>query len=239
MLPGASRHKNLLAFSMNKKRGRPKHIPLDLQDRDMPENYPTLLKYLEATGRVKHTTRAQMFRARHLFLRGVNSVKIANELMLDPACIDRWALIFGWEEERDRRLFEQFRRFTGGGSKYGANLGERHDRIAGNIEQVAERILHQHQNGELNLSPRDLSVVASIIKTTQEIRRTARNENISKKEAEVTVNFNMPQAAERLSAALVDAYNEPKPTLSYTKKKQITVEIGDAIGTDEEYDQES
>lgn len=217
------------------KKGRPKHIPLDLQPQDRPENFPTLIRYLEASGRVKHTSTLQMMRARHMYIRGVAPERIADDLNLEPNVIERWALCFSWEEERDRRLFESFRKFSGGASRYGQNLGERHDRIAGSIEQVAERLLHQHQNGKISLDAKALSTIASTIKTTQDIRRVARGEStVEKQEKNVSINVNMPQSLERIAAAMVDAYDKPK--LIPITTKQIAVEIGEAVGTDAEYE---
>ena len=224
-----------MSIAVKKKMGRPKHVPLDLQPQDRPENYPTLIRYLEATGRIRHTSVIQMARARHLYIRGGNVRAIAEELKLEPSIVDRWANIFAWDEERDRRLFESFRKVASIDGKYGKNLGERHDRIAGSIEQVAERLLHQHQNGEIALDPRALATLASTIKQTQEIRRTARGESVKKEEKEVQINVNMPQSFERIAAAMTDAYETPK--LASVKTRQIQVKVGeDAIGTDEEFE---
>lgn len=119
--------------------------------------------------------------------------------------------------------------------KYGKDLGERHDRIAGTIESIAERLLHRHQNGELTLGVKDLSSISGIIKATQEIRRVSRNENADKSEKNVNVNFNFPAAVERIAEALVDVDHRPQP--KRIASKQIAVEIGDAVGTDDEFDE--
>lgn len=216
--------------------GRPKKVRSLVIDANSPDNYPTLIRYLEATGRIKHTTYAVMMKARSLYLRNVNVAEIAIELKLEPAVIDRWALCFSWDEERDRRVFEQFRKMRGAEKLYGEDVGKRHDRIAGSIEQVAERMLQQHANGNTVLSPRDVNTLASTIKSTQEIRRTSRGENIKKNEdtKNVNVTISVPGVMEKVANALVDAYDRPK--LIQAKTRTIALGVEESIGRDTEFE---
>lgn len=222
-----------------KKNGRPKKIPLDLQPQDRPENFPSILSWLNSTGNVDLTTKAELLKAKHMYIRGDNAANIAKAVGHDVNVIERWALIFDWEEERDRRLYEKFRKVSGLRDRMSRSLGERHDRIAGSIEQCAERLLHQHQNSQEELAPRDLATIASTIKTTQEIRRTARGQSkpTDKKEIDVGINLNMPASLEKLASAMVDA-NEP-PKLETRTTKGISVKFGEAeIGTDTEFEED-
>lgn len=218
----------------NRRMGRPANIPIDIQRKNMPDNYPTLIRYLEATGKIRHTSHVQMMRARYLYLRSASVESIASDTQVDPAIIERWALCFGWEEERDRRLFETFRRISGLRNRLGQDTSERHDRIAGTIEQCSERLLHQHQNGKLILSARDLATIAGTIKQTQEIRRVARGLATSKSERDVTVNVTVPQNLDRLASAIADVHERPK--LIQAETKRISVKVGEAIGTDTEFE---
>lgn len=206
-------------------------------ERDDPDRYPSLIRYLEATGKVRQSTYSAMMKARNLYLRCVNTDKIAAELHIEPAIIDRWALCFSWDEERDRRMFEQFRKVNGAKKMFGEDLAKRHERIAGTIEQTTERLLQRQSDGQEKLSPRDLQTLASTIKATQEIRKTARGENAKKSTSDVNINVNVPGNLEKLAGALVDAYDRPK--LTQVKTRTIAIGVEEAIGHDTEYESSS
>jgi len=224
---------------VKKRKGRPKDIATPLMDRHDPGNYPTLLRYLEAKGKVRHISYVQMMQARHLFLRGGDSTYISEQLdgAIEPAIIDRWALMFSWDEERDRRLFEQFRKSSGTDKPYGGDLAKRHERIAGGIEQYAEKLLLDGQNGKEDIKARDLATLASTIKATQEIRRTARGEDIDRKENTVNVNLGIPASLERLAGAIVD-FHEPTQ-LKALPTRTIAIGTEDILGSDEEFEKET
>lgn len=216
------------------RRGRPRDIKSPIRNSNDPDNYPTLMKFLEAKGRIKHVTSVTMMKARNMFLQFTATEKIAAVLRIEPAVIERWALCFCWEEERDRRMFEQFRKVNGAKKIYSEDLAKRHERIAGSIEQTAERLLQQSANGKTTLSTKDLNTLASTIKSTQDIRRTARGENIKKNENKVSIQVSVPGNLDRLAATLVDAYERPK--LVQSKTKTIAVGIEESIGSDTEFE---
>jgi hypothetical protein len=222
-----SKHKTI-------KRGRPRDISSPIKDKNDPDNYPTLASYLEAQGRITHITHAQILRGRFLYMRGYSAHQIATDLNIDASIVDRWALIFAWDEERDKRLFNEFRKVTSISGPYAANLSERHERIAGGIEQYAEKILQGAANGKLNITSRDLATLASTIKSTQEIRKTARGENIKKTEDSVNVNLKLPSSLERIANAMVDAYDAPR--LTEVKSRTIAIGAEDSIGRDTEHE---
>jgi len=219
----------------NGRKGRPTNIPMDLAPPERPENYPSLMRYLEASGKIKHVSYITMMKARHLFIRGGNTTAIAAELKVEPATLMRWITIFGWEELRDKMQFEAYRKISGLREKYTQNIGERHDRIAGSIEQVAEQMLNDVHNGKMQMTPKDLSVLAATVKSTQEIRRVVRGENIDKKENRVDINVNLPASMERLANAVLDAQIGPERMIA-APSKRIAVQIGEMIDSDDEYD---
>lgn len=215
--------------------GRPRDLTSPVVDKSNPDNFPSLIKYLEANGKIKHTSYAVMLKARNMFLKCVSPERICKILDLSADILDRWILCFSWEEERDRRMFEQFRKVSGVNKMYGDDIGKRHDRIAGTIEQVAERLLQKHANGLILLSTQDLARLTSVVKATQDIRRTARNESdVKKSENNVNVNFNIPHSMERIASALVDMYDRPK--LVEAKTKTIALGVEGHIGRDSEYE---
>lgn len=219
-------------------KGAPRIVKSPIVDKSNPDNYPTLIRYLEANGKLRHTTYATMMKARNLYFRGASTESIAHELRVEPAIIDRWVLCFSWDEERDRRLFEQFRKVNGVERMFGQDLGKRHERIAGTIEQIAERRLHQSANGKDPLSVKDLKGLTDVLKSTQEIRRTVRGEkaaaNTNPQITNNTLIVGVPGNLERVSNAIVDAFDRPK--LVQAKTKTIAVGVEEAIGHDTEYE---
>ena len=217
-------------------KGAPRIVRSPIVDKNNPDSYPSLIKYLEATGKLKHTTYAMMMKARSLYLRGKSVSRICDELKIEPSIVDRWALCFSWDEERDRRMFEQFRKVNGVSKIYGDNIGARHDRIAGSIEQITERRLQQHVDGKDILSTKDLKCLTDVIKSTQEIRRTVRGEKSQDKQGTVnnTLVISVPSNLDKLATALNDAMDRPKLIQSNTKT--IAVGVEEAIGHDIDYE---
>lgn len=227
----------------NKKRGRPRLValPVDLEPEDRPENYPSLLKYMEKTNGIEHTNYMQVRRARHLYVTKQEPVDaVAHDLGLPESIVERWIVIYGWEEERDRRLFNKWNRLNKLSQRLSPNTDERHDRIAGTIEQVIERMLQQHQDGG-GLSPKDVATMASTLKTTQEIRRTVRNrQKVNKNEQTVDITIRderVKQIGTILAAAAADDREPDVPRLE--NKRQLSVQFGDqkeTLATDDEFD---
>lgn len=220
------------------KKGRPKTVRAVVTDRNDPDSYPSLIKFLESTGRVKHTTYAVMCQARNLFLRFVPTEEIAQQLRIKPAIVDRWALCFAWEEERDKRLFQRFRTIASSNTLFSEDINKRHERIAGGLEQVLEKMLVKHSNNELDLSPRDLSTIASTLKSTQEVRRVCRgvkrNESEDDGAKRLHVHVHAPKNMEKLAGVIVDSYERPK--IAMAKTRTIAVGTESAISSDVEYE---
>lgn len=217
----------------HRKRGRPKDIARVVLG-DNPDDYPSLLAYLEAKGQIKHISQVQMYRAKFLYMRGYSLEQIANAVHLEPPIIDRWAVLFGWDEERDKRLFEQFRKLNTVSNGYGGDLAQRHERIAASIEQAAERILEKG-NGQVN--PKDLSTIANVLKTTQDIRRTARGVAPVKGSGPENSNntFNVLVGdPSKVVDALSTIFDRPK----LVEQKSTTMAVGmeERIGRDTEFE---
>lgn len=225
-----------------KKRGaRPRMIilPMDLNAGERPDDFSSLTKYLERTNRIKHLTYAQQMRARHLYLRGKNPRIVSEDTGLDCSVIERLVVINGWEEERDKRLFSHFRNINKLADRLAPNVDERHDRIAGTIETVAERILHAHFDGQ-TVGINDLKRLAETLKTTVEIRRTIRGKKGTTNETTHTHRYELPDESQtdRIAAALTHALGTARDA-EYTVSPvahRITVGAGESIGSDEEYE---
>ena len=218
------------------KMGRPRDIKA-IDDHDSPDNYPSLIKYLEAKGKIKHNTYALMLKARNMYLTGSSVDAVAKHLSIDINIVDRWVLLFSWSEERDRRLFEKFKSITGASQFLAEDLNRKHDKIAGSIEQVVERFLQRTSDGKETLTPKELSSITSILKATQEIRNTARGVTKKGNSAELNVNVRIPAAMEKVASAMVDAFERPK--LAKYKTRTIAVGTEDQITQDVELEETS
>lgn len=216
-------------------------LPFDLNRGESPDSYPTLIRYLQATGRVRHLTYAQQLKARHLYIRGIGLPEIKAKTKLDIATIERLAVLNGWQEERDKRLFSMFQNVNRLGRRLSPNVDERHDRIAGSIESVVEKILHSIQEGEESVSAAEVKRLTDTLKATVEIRRTIRGQKGSKNE---TVHrhshehaLQLPDEVEtvKLANALQTAISG-SPVRQLEPSKKVEVHISDGIGSDREFE---
>ena len=214
-------------------------LPLaaDPVGRRNPDSYATTAAFLEANGRLNHLIYSQQMRARHLFIRGMPPDKIKEETGLAISIIERLAFINEWEEERDKRVIAQFRRINKLYSQMPGQVNERHDRIAGTIETVGERMLQAHQDGKMELSTRDLHALTKVLETTREIRLSCRGKTQPKR-VEAHITHELPQEMDRLAAALTDAVNGTPRSIPATNhtRQVLEVSIGEPIGTDEEFE---
>ena len=218
-------------------------LPMDLNAGERPGDFSSLIKYLERTKKIKHLTFAQTMRARHLYLQGKNAQVISEDTGLACSIIERLAVINGWEEIRDERLFNQFRNLNKLADRLAPNVDERHDRIAGTIETVAERILHAHFDGQ-PIAINDLKRLAETLKTTVEIRRTVRGKKDSTGDRGplVSLNVSLPDESQtdRLSAALTHALTQAKDAefvpVDGQPVHQLQIGLGESIGSDTEFE---
>lgn len=213
-------------------------VPTDLNQKEAPENFATIARYLEAHGKVKHLSYAQQLKARSMFIRGKSIMDICEATELQPHMVDRLSVINGWEEERDKRLLSSFRRINGLAKRLAPDVDERHDRIAGSIEAISERLIHQHQDGGLSLCPADIKRLAEVLKTTVDIRRTIRGQKGSTHETKHTHRLELPDEieAEKLATALSAVISGRPPKQLAASTKRVEVEIGEGIGFDTEFE---
>ncbi len=226
----------------SKKRGsRPQMVilPMDLNAGETPDDFSSLTKYLERTHRIKHLTYAQQMRARHLYLRGMNASTISEDTGMACSVIERLAVINGWDEERDKRLFHKFRTLNKLADRLAPDVDERHDRIAGTIETVAERLLHAHFDGQ-PIGINDLKRLAETLKTTVEIRRVIRHKKGPGSDSTVTHRYELPDVSQtdRIAVALTHALNGTPDAEFSVKRSQhrLQIGVGETIGSDEEYE---
>lgn len=183
--------------------------------RPNPLKYDSLIEYLQDTGQLHKVTSAQLGKARHLFVtKQLNTSRVARMLKLPLAVIERWVVSFGWEEERDRRMFETWRKLNKGfRERQSAGLDERHNRIFGQIESVAEQLLQDHQNSyddpafeDKRLSAADLKSLTMSVHAAMECRRTIHNKRAPT--STVKVIHEAPELFDSIARAVVGATQE-------------------------------
>lgn len=213
--------------------------PADLDPNEDPENAPSLLAFLEKRGDVSHVTQAQLFKARNLYVAKFYHIKrVAQELGLSPSIIDRWAFAYGWDEEREHRLFQQFQKVNGKRSKSGRNIDERADSIFSGIERVAEQMLQDHMDAPSGkegmferLGIKELATLAKTVKDCHETRRLIHGKSatptVSKQEVRIEVTGDLFQ---QVGHMLQQVVSPPQISLNTPK---ITVEAVE----DEEYEE--
>jgi len=181
----------------------------------------SLLDHLKRTGRIQYVAPTKIAKARSMFVnRGLNVHHIAQALGEKPAIIQRWVVTFDWEEERERKIFDQFRKLSKF-RKSSKSLDERHDRIAGSIESILESMLNDYHNGKVELSPKDLRQLVAILKDTQTIRRTAAGLTTESKENRVKISLDTPESIKAAQEAIVDLVGGPSRLKVEEKKVDL------------------
>lgn len=196
--------------------------------------FPSLLKYLKATGKIHSVTQAQLYKARHLFVsRGYSEQDVAESLELPESVIVKWVNAFQWSEDRDRILYRKLRSVRELSKKAAEVLDERHDRILSSVETLAERILAKSIDGEGEaLTPKDLKAVVDSLKTSAEMRR-----QIHKKEGPArrqVLSIEAPEVFKQVAAAVMSAATTQKQLSSSRGADKLEIQIKPA--QDAEFD---
>jgi len=158
--------------------------PLE-SERDNPDNYPSLSHYLEKTGKIKLIPKTKMLKAKRLFVQhGRTPSEISEELDVDINVVHQWITLFDWTEKRDIILFRQFQNLEDLKRVKSKNIDYRHDRIAGSLETTIETMIHDHHDPgkEFTLAPKDLTALATALRSMQAVRRTVHDKPTSKSE---------------------------------------------------------
>lgn len=196
-----------------------------------PGQFPTLLQYLRKSGQVHQISKAQLYKVRHLFVtKGWSASEIAEHMKLPPAVIERWVIAFSWVEERDRRLFSKLRSMKAMKEKASEFLDERHDRILGTIETVAERLLSKHMNDETELSPGELGILTTAIQKAAEMRREIHDKEGPTKRSHTVHEIKAPEMFKQLAEAVGSmALEHTKPAQLTHKKPKVTIKVADDL----------
>lgn len=205
-----------------------------IEDVEDPENLPSLMAALQKSGDVETVSTGQMYKARNLYVsRFWHLKKVAKALNVKPSVIERWAFAWGWDEERNKRLFHKFQKVQGGRSKKDRNIDERADSIFAGIERVAEDMLQEHMDApdgkdgrELKMGAKELSILAKTVKDCYETRRLIYGKTApvatQKQEVKIQVDGDLfNQVGQML-------HNVIMPPQISTSQKRIQIEAEDA-----------
>lgn len=211
--------------------------PDTLEAEEDPENAPSLLAFLEKRGDVSHVTQAQLYKARNLYVTKFWQIKqVAKTLGLPSSVIERWNFAYDWDEERNRRLFQQFQRINGQRSKRSRNIDERADSIFHGIERVAEQILQEHMDapegsaGTLQrLGIKDLASLAKTVKDCHETRRLIHGKSsapsVSKQEVKIEVTGDLfSQVGHMLQKVIAPQIGLNKPKITVQDLEDVEFE---------------
>jgi len=204
-----------------------------------PGDFPNLLEYLEASGQVQKLSEARLLKVRHLYVtKGYSTARIAKKLGIPEANVHRWVIAFSWEEERDRRLFSRLRNvkdFRDNKSEY---LDERHDRILGTAETIAEQILNKHIDKQIELDPSELKAVVDTVKNSVAMRREIHGKEGKVSVSKRTISLEAPGIMKQIAAAVADS--APEQVKPATTKLLGSSPSGSKLGIkttqDEEFD---
>lgn len=203
-----------------------KRTPLAFDDHNVVEDKPiSLLKKLELEGNLRATSEVQMMLARKHYVKENKTPKeIARLVAVHPSVVEKWAVLFEWDEARNRYQFERWSRVAKIAKLRGVQVDERADRLYHSIEHVVETLLHNHHEAlravqeadededtsfleRQVLRPTDLKALAATIKETRGERKTIRgesaNQNEQTRKLEVDVSGNV-DIMHRLGQALGD-----------------------------------
>ena len=205
-------------------------------EKDNPDNYASLSLYLERTGQISLIPKAKMLKARSLFvMKGHEEQSVADELGLSIGVVFQWVTMFDWREKRDTILFRQFQLLEDLKQNKSANMDMRHDRIASSLEATVESMIHKHhdENDEFILSPKDLTSLATTMKSMQVIRRIVHDKPTSKSEVSAELLIDSGPGLDNL-VRMVSGLVSGDRQMIEAPTKQITVTIDDSNDTEYE-----
>jgi len=235
-----ARLRNVSSPYKNGKVGHPKNVSIPVaSEARRPENAPSLMSYYKVKGQLKETTTAEMYRARHLFItKALNSTEVAKQTKIPVQLIEQWVVLFDWQERRDKLLFQSYRKIHSLAKDKAQHIDARHDRIAGTMETLVERLLHDHMDPEteFSLDVKDIHGLARAMKELQGIRRIVHDKPTQRVEINKTITLdtagsfeNMKGMVESLLGARPEIEASPTPRLEVSYPGGEDEELEDAL----------
>lgn len=210
----------------NGKVGRPKNVSIPIpSETRKPENAPSLMTYYQRRGSLKETTTAEMYKARHLFItKAFNSKEVAKQTQIPIQVIEQWIVLFDWQERRDKLLFQSYRKIHSLAKDKAGHINARHDRIAGTMETLVERCLHDHMDPAVDfvLAPKDIHTLARAIKELQGVRRIVHDQATQKVEVNKTITLDTTGSFENMRG-MVESFLGGKPEIEASPIPRLEV----------------
>jgi hypothetical protein len=191
----------------------------------------SLLDWLKKAGRLKQTTQAQMYKARHQYVtKGEPPQIIADGLRVPVEVIEQWIMLFDWKEMRHKALFEKFVELREIRERRKEQLDDRHDRIALTLEETIESMLHDHnsRDSDFALMPRDISALAKAVSVLQGVRRVAHNKASPVQESRRTIAFESADAFGNMESMIAGFFGATPKAIEGPSKQLDISEAKDA-----------
>jgi hypothetical protein len=203
--------------------------------RSQVDDEPTsLLRTLELSGNLKAHSQVQMELAyKHYVRESMAPKEIAKLIAVRPDVIEKWVVLFGWDEDRAQHQLNQWRKVASIAHKKGVDVDKRADRIMHTIESAVESLLHQHHEAtrrgeeEGQLTAKDLATLATCIKTTRGERNEARGK-VKNSVTEHRVRLDVEGSVDilhRIGAAVTDVIGQNRQIES-AREGHTEAEIG-------------
>lgn len=161
-----------------------KLIPRDTQRGDTSEDTTSLIHKMERSGMAKFTNPMLMLKARGLYCRKMlDRATVAKQCGLNVSLVDRWIVLYGWEDERRQTEIKWYERVsTLRRTKLDCDV--RHDRMFQDLETLIEDTIARGRNEtdpNKMLEIKDIQMLAAASKTCMESRRKIHKKDAAEK----------------------------------------------------------
>ena len=226
-------HGGSLLMALKRRKKDPATEKLTFEVKTLEEDEPkSLLQQLELQGNYKAHSMVQLQMAEKYYVKqGKSPKQITKLIAVRPDTIEKWAVQFGWDELRADHEFKRWRKASAIAKRQGLDLGQHHDRMLSTVENLVEKMLHEHYEAvkegrdEGRLEPKDLVALTNVIKTSRSERRDIRGEKDTTKKTEVTVDVKgSVDIMQRVGVAIADSMGAVELTKNARKANLISAE---------------
>ena len=215
-------------------------IRLEAIDRDTSADRSADLRSLiirmERTGKLKTVKSLAIMKARALYVTKLRDKRdVAAEVGVDMPTLDRWIFQFAWDELRQEKEFQLYRKVSNIRRQSIPNIDQKHDQMFHSLESLIEDTIYRIKRDEIELNIKDLNTLSKAAQTCMDCRRT-----IHRKEAPASrqiIELQDQTLFNEFATMLQEAVTKPKPRITLDAKetiKQIPYQMEDQELEDEE-----
>ncbi len=126
--------------------------------------------------------------------------------------VAHWITTLGWKEDRDELLFGEIRKLSKIRERRHKGMDERHENIAVSLEDLIEKLIAEHHNGDNKLTPKDVAALAKSLEVIQGVQKTSHGEAKGKVQHEHQHWLGTDQAMEGAAEMLSDLFGSAPET---------------------------